>query len=285
MTEAALYSDPPPPDADSLERIGGVVYRLTGIRLGPGKDYFIAGRLKGLYRRFGCRGWGDLPPLLEDHADLAEILVQSVVTGETSFFRDRIPFRALRYKVVPEVSQGSGEPTRLRVWSAGCSSGQEAYSAAMSLWDEVEAGQVDLDVWATDISAAALERAREGVYAREELRRGLGEDEIERFFDPVGDRHARVRPQVRSRVRFSRMNLISDDPPRGCFHAVFCRNVAIYFDTAARTAAYRRLSEALVPGGYLLLGAAETLFPSLPSFETVYFERHLLFRKRLDARD
>lgn len=285
MAEALLHSDPPPPDADSLERIGGVVYRLTGIRLGPGKDYFVAGRLRGLYRRLGCSRWDDLPHFLEENADLADILVQSVVTGETSFFRDRIPFRALRYKVVPEFSHGAPGPGRLRVWSAGCSSGQEPYSAAMSLWDEIEGGQVDLDVWATDISAAALERGREGVYAREELRRGLVQGEIERFFDPIGDRHARVKPRLRARVRFSRMNLVSDDPPRACFQAVLCRNVAIYFDTAARAEAYRRLSEALVPGGYLVLGAAETLFPTLPSFETIHFERHLLFRKRPDARD
>lgn len=279
MSEAAVAADLPPLDDDALSRIAGMVYRHTGIRLGPGKGYFVVGRLQGLFRGLGCASWADLPGRLEGNPRGIDALIQSVVTGETSFFRDEAPFAALREKIVPELVAGVPRPAPFRVWSAGCSTGQEPYSVAMALWDRVERGDLDLQVWATDICGASLAKAREGVYEPLELRRGLEAAVRSRYFEEEPGGLARVREALRRRVRFEPLNLLRAAPGRQ-FHAVYCRNVAIYFDRDGKQQVYGAVGRAVLPGGYLILGAAETLFPGIPGFETVYFGRSLLFRRQ-----
>lgn len=281
MLQSACQTDPSELDPETFARIADLIFSHTGIRLGPGKAYFVVGRLAGLYRSLGCRGWDELPSRFERARApaLVDTLVHAVVTPETSFFRDDLPFRALRQRIVPEVAAGAGRPVPVRVWSAGCSTGQEPYSIAMSLWDLVESGRVELSVWATDISISALERAREGRYQSFELDRGLGAAARARFFEELPDGTARVRDALRSRIQFDRINLTAPIVPAASFHAVFCRNVAIYFDREGKWSLYEGLGRAVKPGGYLVLGAAETLFPGVAGFETVYFERCLLFRK------
>ena len=279
MQELACPCDPPPIDPEAVDRIAQVVYRHTGILLGQGKAYFIEGRLLGLYRELRCSAWADLPRRLEAQPDALDQLIQLVVTSETSFFRDTLPFRAVRELMVPELLTNTGRPARFRVWSAGCSTGQEPYSIAMALWDYVAQGQLDLEIWATDICGASLARAHTGCYLPGELRRGLDPARRSRFFLEEANGSARVREEIRSRVRFQRLNLITQAPP-GFFHAVFCRNVAIYFDREGKERVYGKAGGACLPGGYLVLGAAETLFPGVPGIEAVYFERSLLFRRR-----
>ena len=270
----------PIPDPQAYARIAEVVYRHTGIQLGPGKNYFVVGRLGGLYRSLGCSDWGELPRHLSDADDeLVDALVRAVVTPETRFFRDELPFRALEERIVPDVTGDLPRGAPLRVWSAGCSTGQEPYSVAMALWHRVSARQITLEVIASDICHASLERAERGVYGPLELGRGLDAASRRAFFETQPGDRAVIREEVRERVRFERRNLITDPPPRSDFQVVFCRNVAIYFDVANKRRLYANLARALVPGGYLVLGAAETLFPSVQGFETVYFERSLLFRK------
>lgn len=281
MPQTACQTEPPDLDPGAFDRIADLVFRHTGIRLGPGKAYFVVGRLAGLYQSLGCRRWDELPDRFEQAVSPAvrEALVQAVVTPETSFFRDDLPFRALRERIVPELAATALRPVPVRVWSAGCSTGQEPYSIVMSLWDRVESGQVDLSVWATDLSGAALDRARAGRYHSFELDRGLDAGARRRFFEELPGGTARVRESLRGRIRFDRLNLTAPAVPAESFHAVFCRNVAIYFDREGKRRLYESLGSAVKPGGYLVLGAAETLFPGVPGFETVYFERSLLFRK------
>jgi len=279
MREAIIPSGPPPIDPDALEQIAGVVYRHTGILLGPGKGYFVEVRLLSLYRELECRSWSDLPRRLEAQPEALDKLIQSVVTGETSFFRDELPFQALGELIVPELTAGTPAPVPFRVWCAGCSTGQEAYSVAMSLWDRVERGALNLEIWATDICQTSLARAKDGIYLPIELRRGLDPARRARFFRERPDGSAQVREDLRRRIRFQQLNLITA-AATGRFHAVFCRNVAIYFDRDGKERVYGKAGEALLPGGYMILGASETLFPGVPGFETVYFRRSLLFRRR-----
>lgn len=276
---AVSDSELPPLDDAALRGIAEVVYRHTGIRLAASKGYFVVGRLRGLFRSLQCTSWGELPGRLEADPRGVESLVQAIVTGETSFFRDEAPFLALREKIAPDLVNGVPRPAPLRVWSAGCSTGQESYSIVMALWDRVERGELDVQVWATDISAASLAKAREGVYEPLELRRGLDPDARRRFFTEQSGGLARVRDEIRRRVRFEPFNLLQG-VPRERFHAVYCRNVAIYFDREGKQRLYGAVGAAVVPGGYLVLGAAETLFPGVPGFETVYFGRSLLFRRQ-----
>jgi chemotaxis protein methyltransferase CheR len=279
MHAAHILGDPPPIDTDALAQISRLVYRHTGIRLGPRKGYFVEARLLGLYRDLGCSCWEELPQRLDAQPEALEQLIQSVITGETRFFRDDLPFQALSEVMVPAFAAQGARPMPFRVWSAGCSTGQEPYSIAMSLWDEVARGGLDLEISATDICHASLARAREGRYAPRELERGVDATRRTRFFREGTSGTAQVREDLRRRVRFRHLNLMTEDPP-GLFHAIFCRNVAIYFDREGKERVYGKLGAALLPGGYLVLGAAETLFPGASGFETVYFRRSLLFRRR-----
>ena len=278
--------DLPTPDDRSIHAISDLVYRHTGIHIGPSKAYFLVGRLGRLYQSLRCADWGDLASRIETASpDLVETFVQSVVIAETRFFRDELPFRALAEKIAPEIAAQRALPAPLRIWSAGCSTGQEPYSAVMALWDRIESGLLDVEVWATDISANALEAARRGVYEPFELNRGLPPEVRCRFFEEARGGAAKVRSEIRARVRFERLNLCVDAPPRRDFDVVFCRNVAIYFDRAGKDRLYRRLADAIGCAGYLILGGAETPLGSMQGFETVYFGRYLLFRKATEVAD
>lgn len=273
----------PDPDPASFARIAALVHRQTGIRLSAGKEYFVAGRLGGLLRSLGCGDWRELCEQLEarETGDLTDVLVPAVVTGETQFFRDAAPFRALAERLLPEALAAPAGLRTFRVWSAGCSTGQEPYSIVMALWDAVDAARAGLEVWATDICGPSLKRAAAGVYDPVELARGLGPELRRRFFDELPGGSARVREEVRSLVRFGRLNLAAPgkEPPGLDFDAVFCRNVAIYFDHPGRHRLYALLGSAVRPGGRLVLGAAETPLPGLAGFEPERFDRCLLYRK------
>ncbi len=275
--------DLPEPDAQVLAEIATLVQRATGIRLGPGKGYFVRGRLGDLYRSLGCGAWEEFSARFQAAPpQVVERLVGAVVTPETAFFRDGLPFRALREQIVPELLGGGPRPLPLRVWSAGCSTGQEPYSIAMCLWDMQEAGDIDLELRATDICRESLAAAREGVYGKAELGRGLRRGDLRRYFERVGAGAWRVRAALREAVCFEPCNLLSESVPAGAYDVVFCRNVAIYFDLPGKRALFQKLREALRPGGYLVLGGSETLFPSVAGLQTVYFGRSLLFRKLPD---
>jgi len=273
----------PDPDPASFARIAALVHRHTGIRLAAGKEYFVAGRLGGLLRSLGCEGWGELCEQLEarEAGALTEELVPAVVVAETRFFRDRAPFRALRERFLPEALVAGACPSKFRVWSAGCSTGQEPYSIVLALWDVLEAAGLGLEVWATDICQPSLNRAAAGVYDPIELARGLGPEERRRFFEELPGGSARVKEEIRRLVHFERFNLAGhgQEPPGRDFDAVFCRNVAIYFDRPGRRQLYALLGEALRPGGHLVLGAAETPLPGLAGFAPVRFDRCLFYRK------
>jgi chemotaxis protein methyltransferase CheR len=286
MALTNTFDDLPALDEGSFLRIADLVYRHTGIRIARGKVYFLFGRLGRLYRSLRCSPWGELASRLEGAPpELIETFVQSVVTAETRFFRDGFPFRALSEKIAPEIAGDRQPPAPLRIWSAGCSTGQEPYSVVMALWRGIQEGRLDVEVLATDLSRGALERARRGVYEQFDLGRGLPPDARSQFFEDLGDGTARVREEVRGLVRFERFNLCAEAPAKGSFHVVLCRNVAIYFDRTAKEDLCQKLADALVPGGYLILGAAETLLPAAQGFDTMYFERCLLFRKTCEVPD
>lgn len=275
----------PPPDPESFRRIADLVFRQTGIRLRPGKEYFVQGRFGRLYRDLGCRDWAELCARLEagEQGSAPGASIEAAVTRETLFFRDDAPFRALTERVVPDVVAASQPPVPFRAWSAGCSTGQEPYSIAMALWDDVEAGRLALEVVATDICESSLARAEAGVYGAEELARGLGEERRRRFFEPLPAGKARVCDALRSAVRFRRLNLLADPPPGTGFHAVFCRNVGIYFDSAGKQLLHRALASALAPGGYLILGAAERLSPGVRGFSALHLGSAFVFRHAPEA--
>jgi chemotaxis protein methyltransferase CheR len=180
-----------------------------------------------------------------DPAAFAAFLEHVVVT-ESAFWRHPEQLSA-----VARIARDAARP--VAIWSAGCASGEEAYSVAIALLEAGREGCGDR-ILGTDVSARALGAARAGVYGPRAFRR-MPPELAERWFDGRGER--RVRPAVRELVSFERHNLASDPPPAGCFDVVLCRNVLIYFGSAAAAAAVRRLAGALRPGGVLLFGPVE----------------------------
>jgi chemotaxis protein methyltransferase CheR len=202
-----------------------------------------------------------------------QALLDEVTIQETHFFRNPPQVRALRTHVVPELLRAAaGGTRRLRVWSAGCSTGEEPYTIAMVLRELLPPTDGwDVQVLATDVSTRALEAARAGVYGARAVQLATPEERF-RFFELLDDGRYRVRPEVRSLVSFRHHNLATEPPPLPAGEAldlVLCRNVTIYFSRDTTRTLVRRLHGALRDGGYLLLGHAETLWRVSDEFRLV----------------
>lgn len=268
--------------AESFAFVADLVRRRSGIVLDTGKEYLVEGRLLPLARAAAV---ADVDTYLRSlraasRPEHLESIVDALTTNETSWFRDAQPFRALVDHIVPElVSHPTiGDPT-LRIWSAACSSGQEPYSIAMVLADVLPPTRVR--ILATDISAEMLERAKRARYNQLEVNRGLPAPMLVRHFTRMGAEWE-VSPALRSQVSFARHNLLESVPMGGPFDVIFLRNVLIYFDLATKQDVLRRVQRALRPGGYLLLGAAETTMGIDDTWERVPVGRGAIYRP--DAR-
>jgi chemotaxis protein methyltransferase CheR len=209
-----------------------------------------------------------------------ETAIEALTTHETYFFREPRQLKAFSDEVLPRLERRNARLKRLRIWSAGCSSGEEAYTVAMLLKESGRFEGWDVEVHGTDISRRVLAQARLGEYGPSSLR-ATPADKISRYFVHVGPNRVRVRDDVRSWVSFGHHNL--QEPDTGLLmsrmDAVFCRNVMIYFDTPARQRVLRHIYDKLVPGGYLLLGHSENLINLSADFELVHLRGDLVYRK------
>ncbi|HSW30466.1 MAG TPA: protein-glutamate O-methyltransferase [Longimicrobiales bacterium] len=250
-------------EADACDRIRRLMYEISGVNITDGKQELVRARIAKRMRVLGHEAvetYVDFVEGEEGARELAE-MVDVLTTNKTSFFRELPHFEFLRKEVVPAWLRSGGP---LRLWSAGCSSGEEPYSVAMLLAEEVpDLGRRDVKILATDLSRTVLERARGGRYDAaivEELPARIRE----RYFRPVGRRGAGgagydVVPETRERVSFAPLNLMEVWPMRGPFNVILCRNVMIYFDRPTREKLIRRFRQLLAPTGHLLVGHSESL--------------------------
>ena len=242
---------------ESFTFVADLVRKRSAIHLVAGKEYLVESRLLPLARRQGVsvddyiRRQRTSPNLLD-----TEMIVEALTTNETSWYRDVLPFQALREHMLPEAVAALPPGAPLRIWSAACSTGQEPYSIAMTVQEEL-AGSRRVEITATDLSGEVIAKAERGVYSQLEINRGLPATCLVKHFTKQGAEWA-IDDGVRSMVRFRKHNLLSPPPPGGPFDIVFLRNVLIYFDVAAKRDMLRRLRTAMRPGGFLVLGAAET---------------------------
>lgn len=230
-----------------------------GLDLAPSKQSLVYSRLVRRIRALKLSGFTEYIALLDGPEGGAEEteMISALTTNVTHFFRERHHFNQLREEVLPpllETARGGG---RVRLWSAGCSAGQEAWSMAFTVLGLCpEAAALDLRILATDIDPAILARAEAGIYPSEEADALPGE--VRRAMtEPVGAEGITVKQSVRSLVRFGRLNLIGDWPLRGPFDAIFCRNVAIYFDKPTQERLWSRFADLLAPGGTIFIGHSE----------------------------
>lgn len=247
--------------------LADLVRRRTGVVLGEEKAYLLESRLAHLVGDRGLTGYADLAARVaaDPLGPLAEAVVETMVTTETSFFRDGAPFEALRTTLLPRTLAARGDGRTLRIWCAAVSTGQEAWSVAMLLADAFPAVWAgwDVRILATDVSGAAIRRAVSGVYSGLEVGRGLPPGYLSRYFSRVeakDDEPAgwRVRDDLRARVTFLRTNLLEAWAIPPGQDLVLLRNVLIYFALEDRGVVLDHVRRVLRPGGHLLLGAAET---------------------------
>lgn len=256
------------------------IQRACSIALGEDKKYLLEARLAGLMSEHGCTSFSDFyrKAAVSTDAKLRDRIVDAITTNETLWFRDSSPWEVLRDHILPELAQqvAARQKTKIRVWSAACSTGQEPYSVAMLIDDLCRNGTLGVapsafEIVATDISPSALFIAVAGRYDSISMRRGLT-GEWERFRKVYFNRQgnvSEVSPELRERVQFRRFNLQDHFASLGRFDIVLLRNVAIYFSAEFKRELFLKIGRALVPGGCLLLGSAESLAdqPTLFSME------------------
>lgn len=245
--------------------IRGLVYERSRINLTPDKRQLVSARLGKRLRATNLPTVTDYCRLLQSPAAREELshLIDAISTNHTFFFRESAHFDFLRQRAVPELQARAAAErwSRLRVWSAACSTGEEPYSIAITLADLL-GPQWPWQIEATDISHRVLEKAAAGIYDREGVSRLPPPTSRNHFQRGVGPQEGnyRVKAALRQHVRFQQLNLLEGEPPfNEPFQLIFCRNVMIYFDARTQEELVTRLTRWLVPGGYLFVGHSETL--------------------------
>jgi chemotaxis protein methyltransferase CheR len=248
----------------------GLIARLlrerTGQVISEDRRWRVDRAIETVLRERGVTRSNDILTLLTqpDAAAVEQDLVEALLNNETYFFRDRQVFNQLAGTVLPALCRARAENRALRIWSAGCSTGQEPLSLAIML---IEQGLTPgngwaIDLVATDVSRAAIAAARIGRYSRFEIQRGLGVTQMLRHFEEGPDGWQASR-QVLGMIRYEVANLLDGPPPGPPFDLILCRNLLIYFDDQAKRLACAQLRQALAPHGRLLLGGGEgTLEPA-----------------------
>lgn len=250
----------------AMQVIGTLLEQRTGQQIAANRAWRVETVLKPVLRANELDTVDQLIGRLaaDRNGPLADAVVDALLNHETSFFRD-----AAVLDLVVEAAQALQAETpgrRLRIWSAGCSLGQEPYSLAM-LFEEaaITRGMVMPEIVATDVSAAALARARAGRFSQFEIQRGLPVRRMVSWFDSI-DGEWVIRPELSRRVQFRQHNLARDPAPLGKFDLVLCRNVLLYFAADVRTRVFRTLRDATRDGGLLVLGAGETVIGQTDAF-------------------
>jgi chemotaxis protein methyltransferase CheR len=198
---------------------------------------------------------------------LTEQVIEALLNNETYFYRDRLPFDLLLAGPLKRLETARAAEKKLSIWSVGCSTGQELYSIAMSLAEqELRWRGWTIELVGTDISRAAIQRARQGCYSQFEVQRGLPVIQMLRWFSEQGNGQWQVSERLRNMARFE-VRTISDRAPRpGKFDIILCRNVLLYFADSMRRLAFTRLADSIAPDGSLMLGAGETVIGQTDQF-------------------
>ena len=260
-----MYDDLIPLNDKEFKYISELLYEHFGIFLGDQKRILVAGRLSKRLRQLGLDSYSlYIDYLIADKtgSELSE-LINRITTNHSFFFRERDHFDFLVKTVLPAIDSQNKDLGRypLRIWSAGCATGEEVYSISMLLREYygIRFDQIDCGLLATDISLAALNEAESAEYQETKLHELPGSYR-KTYFRQKGENIYSLREDVKKMVMFKRLNLMSDSfPMKGQFDAIFCRNVMIYFDSDSRKRLVNTLFRYVKPGGYLFIGHSESL--------------------------
>jgi chemotaxis protein methyltransferase CheR len=272
--------------SDSSSRIlAGLLEARTGQQLTMNRRWRIETALSALLRERGISSLDELITILVmgKEPGLSNQVVEALLNNETYFFRDRSPFDLLSRHALPELAKKRHSSRRIRIWSAGCSTGQEVYSIAMLFAEDPAKWRGwTVDLLGTDVSSTVVDRARSGLYTQFEVQRGLGINQTIRWFEECDDGWRAVE-DLRKPIRFQVHNLLESPPHPGDFDIVLCRNVLLYLTTEKRTLAFERIASAMAPDGWLMLGAGETVIGQTNRFGADVHARGLYRRTDGDA--
>jgi chemotaxis protein methyltransferase CheR len=253
----------------STRIIADLLAARTGQQLTEARLWRVPSALAGIFRERGISNVDQLVCLLANPREhtLAGEVVEALLNNETYFFRDHAYFATLGHHVLPDIARKRAATKRLSIWSAGCSTGQEALSLAMlfaeqpARWDGWT-----ISIVGTDVSNKAVTTARKGLYSQFEIQRGISVAQMLNFFTET-DHGWQASDRVRRMVRFQQHSVLDAPPAPGQFDLVLCRNVLLYFDPATRRRAFDRLAGALARDGWLMLGAGETVVGQTERFD------------------
>jgi chemotaxis protein methyltransferase CheR len=248
----------------------------SGLDLSSDKQYLVESRLIPLARRVGLPGIAELVQKIKSGTEaLTSEVVEAMTTNETFFFRDKIPFDHLRQAILPALVQARASRRALRIWCAASSTGQEPYSIAMCVKEFAGLTGWRVEIVATDLSQAVLEKSKAGIFSQFEVQRGLPIQMLVKYFTQTGELW-QLNADIRAMVQHRQLNLLQDFSHLGTFDVIFCRNVLIYFDQDTKAGIFDRLAKMLEADGVLALGAAESVVGISDAFKP-YPERRGLY--------
>lgn len=262
-----------------FERLRTFVIQHTGIALTEAKKDMVYSRLS---KRIRTQFQGSFAAFCDaiDAGDEQEqeFLINAITTNLTAFFREPHHFDFLKQQLLPQLLQRNAATRRLRIWSAGCSTGEEPYSIAMTLAQIPALADWDVRILATDLDANVIQHAQDGIYSEERVQT-IPKALQQRWF--LRGRHSngglvKVKPELKRWIQFKRLNLLHDWPMRGPFDLIFCRNVVIYFDKATQSRLFDRYATILQPEGHLFIGHSESLFKVCERFSSL---GHTIYRR------
>jgi len=253
-----------------------------GIVLGGNKQYLVKSRLIPLMAKFSILSLSDLihQAMSYKNRELRTAVIDAMTTNETLWFRDQYPFELLSSKLFPEILE---KKKNIKMWSAASSSGQEAYSIAMIASEYQKRKAVlgmNVQITGTDISNTMLEQCKKGVYDTLALSRGLSEERKRLFFERVNDGSGKlqVKSEVKKMTNFKYYNLLDSYAMLGKFDIIFCRNVLIYFSSDVKSKIINQFASALNPGGYLILGASESITGLSDKFDMIRCNPGIIYK-------
>lgn len=252
-----------------FHKIADIIGRHAGIVLSDAKKHLVYGRLVRRLRDLSLTGFDEYLDIIgEKGSSEFEHFVNALTTNLTSFFREPKHFEFLASQLMPELIQKNAQKREVRVWSAGCSTGEEPYSIAIALM-EVLPVNWQLKILATDLDSQVVSRAKAGVYSSDRVS-GVSQQRLKKYFLTGRDERAglvKVKPELAEKIVFKSLNLLEPWPFRQLFDIIFCRNVVIYFDKATQAKLFDRYADQMVPGGHLFVGHSETLYKVTDRFK------------------
>jgi chemotaxis protein methyltransferase CheR len=252
-----------------FQRVKAMVYQFAGIDLNESKKNLVYNRLAKRIRTLGMNRFSDYLDYVEAQGEEEFVnLINAITTNLTFFFREIHHFEYLASHVIPHLLEKNKATKKIRIWSAGCSTGEEPYSLAIVLKEAVPSGW-DARVLATDLDTTVVETAQNGVYNIERLK-GVSEARKKRWFlKGSGERSGlvKVKPELQQIIDFGQINLMNEWPIRDKIDVIFCRNVVIYFDKPTQSRLFNRYADLLPEQGHLFIGHSESLYKVCDRFE------------------